>query len=62
VKHVLRAIVTDNSGDFHRIVAMAGDKHDPIYFYSKTVEYFELSNFSPHGFELDGAYWPTVEH
>jgi ribA/ribD-fused uncharacterized protein len=33
-----------------------------IYFYSKTNTYYELSNFSPHGFELDGAFWPTVEH
>jgi N-glycosidase YbiA len=33
-----------------------------IYFYSKSAEYYEFSNFSPHGFELDGAYWPTVEH
>lgn len=33
-----------------------------IYFYSKTTEHAYLSNFSPHGFELDGKYWPTVEH
>jgi len=35
---------------------------EPIYFYSKSDDYRELSNFSPHGFELDGAWWPTVEH
>lgn len=35
---------------------------EAIYFYSKTAAYYELSNFSPHGFQLDGAYWPTVEH
>ena len=34
----------------------------PIYFFSKLDEYYELSNFSPHGFEEDGVYWPTVEH
>lgn len=34
----------------------------PIYFYSNTDKYGEFSNFSPHGFELDGAWWPTVEH
>lgn len=34
----------------------------PIYFYSNTDEYAYLSNFSAHGFELDGVYWPTVEH
>lgn len=35
---------------------------DPIYFYSKTEAWHELSNFAPFGFEEDGAYWPTVEH
>jgi ribA/ribD-fused uncharacterized protein len=33
-----------------------------IYFYSRSSDYHEFSNFSPHGFELDGAFWPTVEH
>lgn len=33
-----------------------------IYFYSKTDDFGFFSNFSPHGFELDGKYWPTVEH
>ena len=33
-----------------------------IHFYSKTDAYSWLSNFSPHGFELDGKHWPTVEH
>jgi ribA/ribD-fused uncharacterized protein len=33
-----------------------------IYFYSRSSDYDEFSNFSPHGFELDGAFWPTVEH
>jgi hypothetical protein len=34
-----------------------------IYFYS-TLEndYGCFSNFSPHGIEVDGKYWPTVEH
>lgn len=36
--------------------------NEPIYFYSRSSEYGWLSNFSPHGFELDGLYWPTVEH
>lgn len=34
----------------------------PIYFYSTKEKYGEFSNFSPHGFELDGAYWATSEH
>ncbi len=33
-----------------------------ILFYSKTGPYSCLSNFSRHGFELDGKYWLTVEH
>ncbi|WP_449417329.1 NADAR family protein [Phormidium nigroviride] len=34
-----------------------------IYFYSTREEpYGCFSNFSAHGFELDGAYWPTSEH
>ncbi len=33
-----------------------------IYFYSKSDDYFWLSNFSRHGFQLDGHHWATVEH
>ncbi len=33
-----------------------------IYFYVPRDEWGWLSNFSPHGVELDGAWWPTVEH
>ncbi|MBW4681900.1 MAG: NADAR family protein [Microcoleus vaginatus WJT46-NPBG5] len=33
-----------------------------IYFYSTRDQYGCFSNFSPHGFELEGAYWPTSEH
>lgn len=35
---------------------------EPIYFYTKTGPFYELSNFAPYGFESDGLYWPTVEH
>lgn len=34
----------------------------PIYFYTTTDTYGCFSNFSRHGFELDGWYWPTAEH
>lgn len=34
----------------------------PIYFYSTRGEHGCFSNFSAHGFELDGMYWPTSEH
>ena len=35
----------------------------PIYFYGvRTTTYGCFSNFSPHGFELDGFWWPTNEH
>jgi ribA/ribD-fused uncharacterized protein len=33
-----------------------------IYFYSTQDEYGCFSNFSAHGFELDGHYWKTSEH
>lgn len=36
---------------------------ETIYFYSvKEVPYGCFSNFSPHGFEVDGVRWPTSEH
>ena len=35
----------------------------PIYFYREREKpYGVFSNFSPHGFELDGKHWPTSEH
>jgi len=33
-----------------------------IFFYSTKGPYGCFSNFSRHGFELDGVYWPTSEH
>lgn len=33
-----------------------------IEFYSKTTAYSEFSNFSPHGIEMDGKWYPTIEH
>jgi len=33
-----------------------------IYFYNTQGEYGAFSNFSRHGFELDGKYWKTSEH
>lgn len=35
---------------------------DPIYFYGQNGSYACFSNFAPYAFELDGKYWPTVEH
>jgi N-glycosidase YbiA len=35
---------------------------EPLYFYTKTMPFWGLSNFSPPGIEAQGAYWPTVEH
>src|SRR4028119_765559 len=35
----------------------------PIYFYVPREEpYGAFSNFSPHGVEMDGQWWPTSEH
>jgi hypothetical protein len=34
-----------------------------IYFYSdREIPYGVFSNFSSQGIDLDGAWWPTVEH
>lgn len=33
-----------------------------IFFYDVDAPYGEFSNFSPHGIELDGHWWPTTEH
>jgi ribA/ribD-fused uncharacterized protein len=33
----------------------------PIYFYNTRDTYGCFSNFSAHGFELDGLYWKTSE-
>lgn len=36
---------------------------ESIYFYSpREFPYGCFSNFSQHGFELDGFWWPTCEH
>jgi N-glycosidase YbiA len=35
----------------------------PIYFYTPHAEpYGCFSNFSRYGIEMDGGWWPTVEH
>ncbi len=34
----------------------------PIYFYNTRDEHGCFSNFSRHGFELDGLWWATSEH
>jgi N-glycosidase YbiA len=33
-----------------------------IYFYQVSQPYGCFSNFSPHGIDIEGTYWPTVEH
>lgn len=33
-----------------------------IFFYTKTDQFGEFSNFSKHGIEVHGQWWPTVEH
>ena len=33
-----------------------------IFFYSTIDDYGEFSNFAKYGVELDGLWWPTVEH
>jgi predicted NAD-dependent protein-ADP-ribosyltransferase YbiA (DUF1768 family) len=33
-----------------------------IVFYAKGEPFGEFSNFSGHGIEIDGLWYPTVEH
>jgi len=33
-----------------------------IFFYGQTDAYSEFSNFAPYGVEMEGTWWPTVEH
>jgi ribA/ribD-fused uncharacterized protein len=33
-----------------------------VYFYSTREPFGEFSNFSRHGIEMDGKWWPTTEH
>lgn len=33
-----------------------------IFFYTKTDKFGEFSNFAKFGIEMDGVWWPTVEH
>jgi len=35
---------------------------EPVYFYTPDEAYGAFSNFSRHGVEMDGSWWPTVEH
>src|SRR6185503_4423387 len=35
---------------------------ETIYFYAKDEPFGEFSNFSAFGVEIDGLWWPTVEH
>jgi len=35
---------------------------DTIFFYTKTMPFWGLSNFSPPGIKVKGIFWPTVEH
>lgn len=34
----------------------------PLYFYTTGEAFGEFSNFARSGVELDGQWWPTVEH
>lgn len=41
---------------------MEDSPNAPVYFYTRTMPFFGLSNFCPPGLEADGVYWATVEH
>ena len=35
---------------------------EPVYFYTVGGDWGDFSNFSRHGVEMGGQWWPTVEH
>jgi N-glycosidase YbiA len=35
---------------------------EPLYFYTRSMPFWGLSNFAPPGIEVDGVYWETIEH
>ena len=35
---------------------------EPLYFYTKSMPFWGLSNFAPPGIQADGVYWETIEH
>jgi N-glycosidase YbiA len=45
-----------------KAVSEQNNSENVVYFYSTQGEYGCFSNFSAHGFELDGKYWKTSEH
>jgi hypothetical protein len=46
-----------------QVSATYSEAHVTIYFYgADEVPYGCFSNFSAHGFDLDGRWWPTSEH
>lgn len=40
----------------------AAETQVPVFFYTKNDEFGDFSNFSRHGIEVDGNWYPTVEH
>lgn len=54
----LRKLVFYSLARLHTINTVS----DPLYFYTKAMPFWGLSNFSPPGVDEDGIYWPTVEH
>ncbi len=60
---LLGRLLRDQDAEGSNVIYVEGDSGaEPVYFYSKTVDYYQLSNFAPFGFEQAGAFWPTVEH
>ncbi|MEQ8428180.1 MAG: NADAR family protein [Gammaproteobacteria bacterium] len=43
-------------------MALFNSPDDTTIFLSRSDSTEPLSSYSPHGFELEGQYWPTLEH
>ena len=48
--------------NIHNLHIDSQNKEKPIYFYSPKRKYGYLANFSRHGFNIEGKWWPSVEH
>ena len=45
-----------------RYYSCMGNTNEILFYSHNEMPYGVFSNFSPHGFTLDGKYWPTSEH
>jgi N-glycosidase YbiA len=55
-------VVLIENGEILSNIPMRGNEMTISFYGSREKPYGCFSNFSPHGFEIDGVWWPTSEH